>query len=122
MRVRYTIPGWQPTMPRGVAPVLPPVAFREMVRSRQGIPDTDWKETLRAMPRATLAPSMERPALPRGLELQGAEYGRASIRMMIHRLPATGGAAVQGLRALLQQQAAFENRILAKNSGGGGRG
>ena len=122
MRVRYTIPGWQPTMPRGIAPVRPPRAFREMVRSRQGVPDSDWKATLRALPRSTLMPSLEVPALPRGVELQSAEYGRASIRMMIHRLPQAGGLAVEGLRSLLLEQAAFENRILVKSSGGSGRG
>ena len=122
MRVRYTIPGWQPTMPRGVAAVRPPAAFREMIRSRQGIPDTDWKEPLRARPRATLKPALEPPSFPRGLELHSAETGRAGMRNMFDRLPSTGGPALEQLRDLLREQAAFESRVLIRAAAGSPRG
>ncbi len=121
MRVRYTVPGWQPTMPRGLAPVRPPIAFREIVRSHQGVPDTDWKAPLRATPRASLRPILERPPLARGVEVQSAEMERPQMRTLIHRLPARGGPAVEGLRELLQELAAFENRILLRAAGGGSR-
>lgn len=122
MRVRYTVPGWQPSMPKGVAPVRPPIAFREMLRSRQGIPDTDWKAPLRAKPRASLAPALEPPALPPTLELQTAVIGRAGMRAMLDRLPAKGGPAMEALRGLMKEQAAFESRVLVRAAGGSLRG
>ena len=122
MRVRYTIPGWQPTMPRGLAPVRPPVAFREMLRSRQGVPDTDWKAPLRAKPKSTLTPALEAPPLPRGVELRSAETSRAGVRAMLDRLPPSGGPAMEQLRELLKEQAAFENRVIVRAAGGSVRG
>jgi hypothetical protein len=122
MRVRYTVPGWQPTMPRGVAPVRPPIAFREMVRSRQEIPDTDWKTPLRAASRQSLRPELEKPPYVRGAEVQTAETARPGMRTIAHRLPAAGGPAVESLRVLLQELATMENRILLRAAGGSTRG
>lgn len=122
MRVRYTIPGWQPTMPRGLAPVRPPIAFREMMRSQQGVPDTDWKASIRAKPKATLAPTLEPPSFPRAMELQSAESSRAGFRGMVDRIPDTGGPAMQALRALLEEVSAFESKVLGRASSVNSRG
>jgi hypothetical protein len=44
------------------------------------------------------------------------------MRAMIDRLPASGGPALEALRGLLRDQAAFEMRMLVRTSGSGTRG
>jgi hypothetical protein len=44
------------------------------------------------------------------------------MRAMIDRLPANGGPALEELRGLLRDQAAFEMRMLVRTSGSGTRG